>query len=224
MNNRYPSSVTPEQLIQAYMLGIFPMANSRRDKKIVFIDPEFRAVMPIGKFKASKSLMRLARKRPFEITMNKAFVDVIRSCAIVNRTETWINQEIENLFISLNKMKYAHSIECWQKNQLVGGIYGVALGGDFFAESMFSCVSKGSKIALINLVARLWESGFKILDVQFLNSHLLQFGAYEITKTKFKQDREKAIQIKIEFYSLPSTDDDFFNCLSTFLQARIEIS
>ena len=224
MNNRHPSSVTPEQLIQAYMLGIFPMANSRRDKKIVFIDPEFRAVMPIGKFKASKSLMRLARKRPFEITMNKAFVDVIRSCAIVNRTETWINQEIENLFISLNKMRYAHSIECWQKKKLVGGIYGIALGGVFFAESMFSSVSNGSKIALINLVARLWKSGFKILDVQFLNSHLLQFGAYEITKTKFKQDLEKAIQIKIEFYSLPSTDDDFFNCLSTFLQARIEIS
>ena len=224
MNNRYPTSISPEQLIQAYMLGIFPMANSRRDKKIVFIDPEFRALMPIGKFRASKSLMRLARKRPFQITMNKAFVDVIRSCAIVNRTETWINQEIENLFISLNKMRYAHSIECWQKKRLVGGIYGVALGGVFFAESMFSCVSNGSKIALINLVARLWESGFKILDVQFLNSHLLQFGAYEINKTKFKQDLEKAIKIKIEFYSLPSTDDDFFNCLSSFLQARIETS
>ena len=206
------------------MLGIFPMADSRKDKKILFIDPEFRALVPIGKFKASKSLIRLARKRPFEVTVNKAFADVIRSCAIVNRNETWINQEIENLFISLNKMKYAHSIECWQKKKLVGGIYGIALGGVFFAESMFSCVSNGSKIALINLVARLWENGFKILDVQFLNSHLLQFGAYEITKTKFKQDLEKAIQIKIEFHSLPSTDDDFFNCLSTFLQARIETS
>ena len=121
----------------------------------------------------------------FQITMNRAFTDVIKSCASKNRTETWINEEIENLFISLNKMKYAHSIECWQKNQLVGGIYGVALGGVFFAESMFSCVSNGSKVALINLVARLWEGGFKILDVQFLNDHLIQFGAYEITKSKF---------------------------------------
>ena len=206
------------------MLGIFPMANSRKDKQIVFIDPEYRALMPIDKFKASKSLIRLAKKRPFEITMNKAFADVIRSCATVSRNDTWINQEIENLFIALNKMKYAHSIECWQKKKLVGGIYGVALGGVFFAESMFSSVSNGSKIALINLVAILWQSGFKMLDIQFLNDHLIQFGSYEITKARFKQKLEKAIQLNVNFYSLASTDDDFFDCLSTFLQARIETS
>ena len=206
------------------MLGIFPMAENRKDEKIIFIDPEYRALIPINKFMASKSLLRLAKKRPFKITMNRAFADVIASCATINRNETWINKKIENLFISLNKMKYAHSIECWQNNQLVGGIYGIALGGVFFAESMFSCVSNGSKIALINLVARLWKSGFKILDVQFLNDHLIQFGAYEITKAKFKQDLEKAIQFKINFYSLPSTDEDFFNCLLTFLHARIETS
>ena len=206
------------------MLGIFPMAENRKDEKIIFIDPEYRALIPINKFKASKSLLRLAKKRPFKITMNRAFANVIASCATINRNETWINKKIENLFISLNKMKYAHSIECWKNNQLVGGIYGIALGGVFFAESMFSCVSNGSKIALINLVARLWKSGFKILDVQFLNDHLIQFGAYEITKAKFKQDLEKAIQFKINFYSLPSTDEDFFNCLSTFLHARIETS
>ena len=206
------------------MLGIFPMAENRKDEKIIFIDPEYRALIPIDKFKASKSLVRLAKKRPFKITMNRAFADVIASCATINRNETWINKKIENLFISLNKMKYAHSIECWQNNRLVGGIYGIALGGVFFAESMFSCVSNGSKIALINLVARLWKSGFKILDIQFLNDHLIQFGAYEVTKTKFKQDLEKAIQLKINFYSLPSTDEDFFNCLSTFLHARIETS
>ena len=206
------------------MLGIFPMAKNRKDEKIIFIDPEYRALIPINKFKASKSLVRLAKKRPFKITMNRAFADVIASCATINRNETWINKKIENLFISLNKMKYAHSIECWQNNQLVGGIYGIALGGVFFAESMFSCVSNGSKIALINLVARLWKSGFKILDIQFLNDHLIQFGAYEVTKTKFKQNLEKAIQLKINFYSLPSTDEDFFNCLSTFLHARIETS
>ena len=200
------------------------MADSRKDKKVMFIDPEYRALMPIGKFKASKSLIRLARKRPFEITMNKAFADVIRSCAIINRNETWINEEIENLFISLNKMRYAHSIECWQKQKLVGGIYGVALGGVFFAESMFSAVSNGSKIALINLVAKLWQNRFKILDVQFSNDHLIQFGTYEITKAKFKQKLEKAIYLKNNFYSLASTDDDFFDCLSTFLQARIETS
>ena len=206
------------------MLGIFPMARNRKDEEVIFIDPEYRALIPINKFKASKSLVRLAKKRPFKITMNRAFADVIASCATINRNETWINKKIENLFISLNKMKYAHSIECWQNNRLIGGIYGIALGGVFFAESMFSCVSNGSKIALINLVARLWKSGFKILDIQFLNDHLIQFGAYEVTKTKFKQDLEKAIQLKINFYSLPSTDEDFFNCLSTFLHARIETS
>ena len=182
MSTRHPLSISPEQLVRAYTLGIFPMAESRKDEKIVFIDPEYRALIPIYKFKASKSLIRLAKKRPFKITMNKAFADVIRSCATINRTETWINNEIENLFISLNKLKYAHSIECWRNNQLIGGIYGVALGGVFFAESMFSCIANGSKIALINLVARLWISGFKILDVQFLNDHLIQFVAYEINK------------------------------------------
>ena len=224
MSTRHPFSISPEQLVRAYTQGIFPMAENRKDEKIVFIDPEYRALIPISKFKASKSLIRLAKKRPFKITMNKAFSDVIRSCATVNRTETWINEEIENLFISLNKLEYAHSIECWKNNQLIGGIYGVALGGVFFAESMFSCISNGSKIALLNLVARLWESGFKILDIQFLNDHLIQFGAYEINKNKFKQDLDKAIRIKTDFYFLPSDDDDFFNCLSTFLQARIETS
>jgi leucyl/phenylalanyl-tRNA--protein transferase len=121
-------------------------------------------------------------------------------------------------------MRYAHSIECWQKKRLVGGVYGIALGGVFFAESMFSSVSNGSKIALINLVARLWQNGFKILDVQFLNDHLMQFGTYEITNATFKQRLENAIQLKIDFYSLASTDDDFFDCLSAFLQARIVTS
>ena len=200
------------------------MAESRSDTKIVFIDPEYRALIPIRKFRASKSLIRLAKKRPFTITLNKAFANVIRSCAIINRTETWINEEIENTFISLNKMKYAHSVECWQKNKLVGGIYGMAIGGVFFAESMFSCVSNGSKIALVNLVARLWETGFQILDVQFLNEHLMQFGAYEIKKIEFKKNLDKAVQLKLDFYSSASTDDDFFNSLSTFLHARIETS
>ena len=200
------------------------MAESRNDKNLVFIDPECRALIPIEKFHVSKSLFRLVNKRPFTITMNQAFSSVIHKCATINRDDTWINLEIEKLFITLNEMRYAHSIECWDNHKLVGGIYGLAIGGVFFAESMFSCVSNGSKVALINLVARLWEVGFKILDVQFLNEHLIQFGAYEITKSKFKKNLEDSIQLKIDFYSLASTDDDFFNSLSTFLQTRIETS
>ena len=206
------------------MLGMFPMSESRTNKRFFFVDPEFRAVIPIFNFHISKTLLRLAKKRPFKITINKAFPDVIKSCATINRTETWINTEIESLFISLNKSRYAHSIECWQENHLVGGIYGLALGGVFFAESMFSRVPNGSKIALLNLVARLWKTGFKILDVQFLNDHLLQFGAHEISKDDFKTNLQKAIQSDVDILSLGSTDNDFFDCLSTFLQAKIEMS
>ena len=121
-------------------------------------------------------------------------------------------------------MKQAHSLECWQDNQLVGGIYGLAIGGVFFAESMFSSVPNGSKIALLNLVARLWRTGFKILDVQFLNEHLLQFGAHEISKDEFQTNLQKTIQLKVDILSLGETDDDFSDCLSTFLQARMEMS
>ena len=206
------------------MLGLFPMSESRTNKKFFFVDPEFRAVIPIFNFHISKSLLRLIKKSPFNITLNKAFPDVIKSCATINRNETWINREIEGLFISLYEMKQAHSVECWQDNQLVGGIYGLAIGGVFFAESMFSSVPNGSKIALLNLVARLWRAGFKILDVQFLNDHLLQFGAYEISKNEFQTNLQKAIQLKVDILSFGDTDDDFSDCLSTFLQARMEMS
>ena len=216
--------ITSDQLIRAYMLGLFPMSESRTNKKFFFVDPEFRAVIPIFNFHISKSLLRLIKKSPFNITLNKAFPDVIESCATINRTETWINKEIEDLFISLHEMKRAHSVECWQDNQLVGGIYGLAIGGVFFAESMFSSVPNGSKIALLNLVARLWRAGFKILDVQFLNDHLLQFGAYEISKNEFQTNLQKAIQLKVDILSFGDTDDDFSDCLSTFLQARMEMS
>ncbi len=224
MKNTNNILISPEELIQAYMYGIFPMAESREDKKLLFFDPNLRALIPIENFYVSKSLSRLIKKKPFTITMNKAFPAVIKKCATLNRKETWINIEIEKLFISLNQMKYAHSIECWENNKLVGGIYGLAIGGVFFAESMFSSVPNGSKVALLNLVARLWKIGFKILDVQFLNDHLKQFGAYEIPRIKFKNQLEKFINLNINFYSLPSDDNDFFQSSLTFLHARIERS
>jgi leucyl/phenylalanyl-tRNA---protein transferase len=216
--------ISPKNLIKAYMLGYFPMAESRKDKNFILITPEHRALIPIEKFHVSKSLSRLVKKRPFTITINQAFSSVIKNCATMNRDGTWINLEIEKLFISLNKMKYAHSVECWDKNKLVGGIYGLAVGGIFFAESMFSSVPNGSKVALLNLVARLWKTGFKILDVQFLNDHLIQFGAYEVGKVSFKKDLKKVIGIENQFDSFPSTDNDFFESLLTFLQDRIDKS
>ena len=217
-------SISPNELIRAYILGYFPMAESRKNKDLVFIDPEYRALMPIKSFHVSKSLSRLVKKKPFTITMNQAFHQVIRNCATMNREETWINHEIEKLFITLNEMRYAHSVECWDNQKLIGGIYGLAIGGIFFAESMFSCIPNGSKVALLNLVARLWKTGFKILDVQFLNSHLLQFGAYEIENIIFKRKLKEVLNIENKFYSSPSTDNDFFETLLTFLQDRIDKS
>jgi len=206
------------------MLGIFPMSDSRNSEKTYFVNPEQRGVIPIKEFHVSKSLLRLIRKRPFKITLNNAFPEVIKSCATVNRTDTWINNEIETLFVQLNKQHYAHSIECWKDDKLVGGIYGIAIGGVYFAESMFSSVSNASKIALVNLVARLWKTGFQLLDVQFLNDHLIQFGAYRIKKTDFKQKLEIAMKTKANLYSIGSTDEDFFDCLSEFLQTNTEMS
>ena len=200
------------------------MSNDREDKEIFFVDPEYRTIIPIKEFHFSKSLKRLINKRPFKVTFNQAFPEVIYACATFNRDQTWINKEIENLFISLNKIQYAHSIECWQDDQLVGGVYGLAIGGVFFAESMFSCVSNASKLALANLVARLWKTGFKLLDVQFLNPHLLQFGAYETSKIQFKQKLELAIEIEACLYSIGSTDNDFFKCLSLLVHANIDKS
>ena len=224
MKNKYHNSIKPEDLIKLYMVGIFPMSNNREDKEIIFIDPTYRTIIPIKEFHFSKSLKRLIRQRPFKITFNKAFPQVINACANINRNQTWINKEIESLFISLHKMEYAHSIECWKDNELVGGVYGLAIGGVFFAESMFSSVSNGSKIALANLVARLWKTGFKLLDVQFLNKHLLQFGAYEIRKYQFKRKLELALEIKANLYSIESTDNHLFECLSLLIHSNIDKS
>ena len=121
-------------------------------------------------------------------------------------------------------MKYAHSIECWQDNKLVGGIYGLAIGRVFFAESMFSKVSNGSKIALSYLVGKLWQENFIILDVQFLNEHLVQFGAFEITRLQFKKKLRFALQIQTDFHSLELTDDDLFENLSSLMHANIDMS
>ena len=206
------------------MVGYFPMAESRKDKNLIFINPEYRALIPIEKFHISKNLSRLVKKKPFTITMNQAFSSVIKNCATLNRDDTWINLEIEKLFISLNKMKYAHSVECWENQKLVGGIYGLAIGGIFFAESMFSCVPNGSKVALLNLAARLWKTGFKMLDVQFLNDHLIQFGAYEVEKAIFQKDLKKVIRVENQFDSSPSTDYHFFESSLMFLHARIDKS
>ncbi len=224
MENKFHENLSSELIIQIYKLGIFPMAKNRFDSKIYFVNPKKRALLPIKKFHVSKSFSRFIKKKPFYITVNTNFKKVIKKCATVNRSDTWINKIIEKQFNNLHEIGVAHSIECWKNNEIVGGIYGVAIGGCFFAESMFSSVSNASKFALINLVARLYFLKYSILDIQFINDHLKQFGAFEITQDLFKKKISEHINHNIDFQSLSVKDEDLFDNVLSFLQEIKETS
>ncbi len=224
MENKFHENLSSELIIQIYKLGIFPMAKNRFDNKIYFVNPKKRALLPIKDFRVSKSFSRFIKKKPFYITINTNFKKVINKCATENRSDTWINKTIEKQFNNLHEIGVAHSIECWKNNEIVGGIYGIALGGCFFAESMFSSVSNASKFALINLVARLYFLKYSILDIQFINDHLKQFGAFEITQDLFKKKISKCINHNIDFQSLSNKDEDLFDNVLSFLQEIKETS
>ena len=224
MENKFHENLSSELIIQIYKLGIFPMAKNRFDSKIYFVNPKKRALLPIKEFHVSKSFSRFIKKKPFYITVNTNFKKVIKKCATVNRSDTWINKIIEKQFNNLHEIGVAHSIECWKNNEIVGGIYGVAIGGCFFAESMFSSVSNASKFALINLVARLYFLKYSILDIQFINDHLKQFGAFEITQDLFKKKISEHINHNIDFQSLSVKDEDLFDNVLSFLQEIKETS
>ena len=224
MENKFYENLNSELIIQIYKLGIFPMAKNRFDSKIYFVNPKKRALLPIRDFHVSKSFSRFIRKKPFYITVNADFKKVINKCATENRSDTWINKAIEKQFYDLHKIGVAHSIECWENNEIVGGIYGIALGGCFFAESMFSSASNASKFALINLVARLYYLKYSILDVQFINDHLKQFGAFEINQDLFKKKISEHIDHNIDFQSLGNKDEDLFDNVLSFLQEIKETS
>ena len=224
MENKFHENLSSELIIQIYKLGIFPMAKNRFDSKIYFVNPKKRALLPIKEFHVSKSFSRFIKKKPFYITVNSNFKQVINKCATENRSDTWINKTIEKQFNNLHEIGVAHSIECWKNNEIVGGIYGIALGGCFFAESMFSSVSNASKFALINLVARLYFLKYSILDIQFMNDHLKQFGAFEINQDLFKKKISKYIDHNIDFQSLSIKDEDLFDNVLSFLQEIKETS
>ena len=190
--------IAPETIIQAYTLGIFPMAASKDAEDIQFFQPDIRGVLPIRPPHIPKRLQRLLRKQPFEIHWNQNFPAVIDGCAAPrsDTQDTWINPQIRRLYISLHMLGFAHSVEVYEEGQLVGGLYGVAIGGAFFGESMFSRVSNASKIALCHLMARLRYGNFKLLDAQFLNDHLIQFGIESIDKEDFQKQLEHAINSK----------------------------
>ena len=190
--------IAPETIIQAYTLGIFPMATSKDAEDIQFFQPDIRGVLPIRPPHIPKRLQRLLRKHPFDIHWNQNFPAVIDGCAAPrpDTQDTWINPQIRRLYISLHMLGFAHSVEVYEEGQLVGGLYGVAIGGAFFGESMFSRVSNASKIALCHLMARLRYGNFKLLDAQFVNDHLIQFGIESINKIDFQKQLEQAINSK----------------------------
>ncbi|WP_368344064.1 leucyl/phenylalanyl-tRNA--protein transferase [Pelagovum sp. HNIBRBA483] len=186
-----PFEITTEILLRAYTLGIFPMSESRDQHEIFWVDPKRRGILPIERFHISRSLRRKILKNPFRITFDKAFTQVISGCA--DRQETWINTKIASLYEGLFDQGHAHSIEVWNDDRLVGGVYGVAIGAAFFGESMFSRQTDASKIALAYLTHRLWKDGFTLFDTQFITDHLLSLGAEEISKSDYHKRLDAAV-------------------------------
>ncbi|MBV8615288.1 MAG: leucyl/phenylalanyl-tRNA--protein transferase [Acetobacteraceae bacterium] len=180
--------ITPDLMLRAYRHGLFPMAETRRGDRLYWLDPERRGVLPLERFHLPRRLLRTILSGEFEVAADRDFAATIAGCAASapGREDTWINPQIEALFVELHRIGAAHSVECRRDGRLVGGLYGVALGGAFFGESMFSTVRDASKVALVHLVARLRLSGFRLLDTQFVTAHLAQFGAVEIPRDEYK--------------------------------------
>jgi leucyl/phenylalanyl-tRNA--protein transferase len=196
------SQLTPQILLRAYAAGIFPMAESREDSKLYWIDPEMRGLLPLNKFHVPKSLRRTIRRSVFDVKCNTAFLEVMRGCAEATeeRPDTWINAEIVKLYEDLYAMGHAHSVECWKDGELVGGLYGVALGAAFFGESMFSRERDASKVALVHLVARLKAGGYLMLDTQFVTTHLRRFGVVEVSRGEYHRRLGEALKVQATFY------------------------
>jgi len=190
--------ITPDLLLRAYRAGLFPMAESREGRRLYWLDPEARGVIPLDDFHLPRRLRRTVLSGRFTVTIDRDFAGVITGCAgsAKGREDTWINPEIESLFISLHHAGHAHSIECRLDGALVGGLYGVALGGAFFGESMFSRATDASKVALVHLVANLRLGGYGLLDTQFVTPHLARFGAHEIARDDYKTRLVAALEMK----------------------------
>ncbi len=192
------SKVTAESLLAAYASGYFPMAESRDDPQLYWFNPARRGILPLNEFNIPRGLKKFLKSHPFELRCNTDFEGVIRACATLGNTrkETWINDEIIALYCELNAQGHAHSVESWFEGELVGGLYGVSLGGAFFGESMFSRKSEASKVALVHLVEILNEAGHLLLDTQFVNEHLKQFGVKEIAKRSYMTKLDKALKVE----------------------------
>ncbi|MGI8526447.1 MAG: leucyl/phenylalanyl-tRNA--protein transferase [Pseudolabrys sp.] len=197
--------ITPEVLLKAYACGIFPMAESADDPTLYWIEPEQRGIFPLDGFHVPARLARTVRSDRFGVMVNRDFDAVIDGCAAprIGRSRTWINARIRNLYRKLYERGDCHTVEVYDGDQLVGGLYGVSLGGVFFGESMFHRARDASKVALVHLVARLKAGGYRLLDTQFVTDHLRTFGAVEVSRRQYHKMLENALAGEADFAALP---------------------
>jgi leucyl/phenylalanyl-tRNA--protein transferase len=197
--------ITPEVMLRAYAAGIFPMAESADDPSLFWVEPEERGVIPLDAFHLASRLARTVRSDRFEIRVDSAFDAVIAACAEAkpDRPETWINGRIREIFGELFEFGHVHTVECWREGHLVGGLYGLSLGGAFFGESMFHRETDASKVALVHLVARLRRGGYALLDAQFQTGHLAQFGTLEVPRAAYQKRLDAAVAMQARWWAWP---------------------
>ena len=195
----------PNELLDCYRRGVFPMADSRDDPRVFLLDPDERGIIPLDGLHVSRSLKKFMREMSFKVTFDAAFSEIISKCAEVapDRENTWISDGIEYLYGRLHAMGHAHSVEVWEERELIGGLYGVSIGGAFFGESMFSRRTNASKVALVYLVERLKTAGYKLLDTQFITDHLKTMGAIEISRNEYHTLLRSALNIRTSFNLAP---------------------
>jgi leucyl/phenylalanyl-tRNA--protein transferase len=203
------ATITPQILLKAYAAGIFPMAESAEDNALYWIEPEQRGIIPLDGLIVSRSLRKSVKRGIFSIRIDSAFPEVIAGCAAKypGRGSTWINSRIRSLYGQLFKMGCCHTVEAWHDGRLVGGLYGVRIGGAFFGESMFSLMADASKVALVHLVARLRVGGFTLLDAQFMNPHLARLGAVPLTRIEYHDLLEPALAAEADFFKFTQDRD-----------------
>ncbi len=196
--------ITPQVLLKAYACGIFPMAESADDPALYWIEPQHRGILPLDALHVPRRLLRTVRAGEFDVRIDSDFAGVIDGCAASRpgRRSTWINSRIRKLYGALFDLGHCHTVEAWKDDRLVGGLYGVALGGAFFGESMFSSERDASKVALVHLCAQLIGGGFTLLDTQFVTDHLRQFGTIEVDRAEFHARLEKALPVGADFMRL----------------------
>ena len=204
MSTAQSFEITPQVLLRAYSIGMFPMADSADDPTLFWVDPEERGIFPLDGLIVSHSLAKLVRSDRFEVRVDHDFDGVIEGCAGggADRPKTWINQRIRKLYGDLFQRGFVHTVETWRDGELVGGLYGVQIGGAFFGESMFHTARDASKVALVHLVARLCAGGFSLLDVQFMTEHLGSLGAVEIPQARYRALLKAALEKPGDIYAL----------------------